>query len=175
MALLLPGWRQAWAGVSINSDTSANASKKADATAGDGPVNAWLTTATSNSAGVDPAAGGGDEPLLLEVYVNGHSINKIGNFVLRHGVLMAKPEELRELGFRVPAMLQKTDQIPLSALQGFLWSLDTRSQILKVSVSESELIPTLLQRGESPQASSRPGSENWHRVVQSGTGITFNY
>lgn len=171
--LFLLAWQQGWASASGNPDASAAAAKNSKDTASSAPANAWL--ATNNSAGVDPAAGAVDEPLLLEVYVNGHTINKIGNFVLRHGVLMAKPEELRQLGFRVPVMLQKTDLIPLSALQGFLWSVDTRNQILKVSVSESELIPTLLQRDEAPQSQSKPGGESWHRVLQSGTGVTFNY
>ena len=139
------------------------------------PSNAWSNAAVDSASTVDPAAGGGDEPLLLEVIVNGHSINKIGEFVLRHGVLMAKPDELRQLGFRVPAMLQKTDLIPLSALQGFLWSIDTKNQVLKVSVSEQELIPTLLQRSDSATAVSKPGAESSHRVVESGTGVTFNY
>ncbi len=140
------------------------------------PPNAWLSgNAGDSMATVDPAAGGGDEPLLLEVIVNGHSTNKIGQFLLRHGVLLAKPDELRQLGFRVPVMLQKSDEIPLSALQGFLWSLDTKNQVLKVSVSEQELIPTLLQRSDAVATSNKPGAESRHRVIQSGTGLTFNY
>src|ERR1035437_1379265 len=47
-------------------------------------------------------AGGTDEALFLEVQVNGHSIGKIGEFTLRRGKLMARPDELRDLGFRIP-------------------------------------------------------------------------
>ncbi len=179
LILVLPGWANAVNDHSGDpaSDAASASSKRGntDSAGSSNSPNAWVSSASDNSAGVDPAAGASDEPLLLEVYVNGHSINKIGEFVLRHGVLMARPEELRQLGFRVPVMLQKTDLIPLSALQGFLWSLDTKDQVLKVSVSESDLIPTLLQWSESPTANSKPGSETWHRVIQSGTGVTFNY
>ena len=44
-----------------------------------------------------------DELLLLEVLINGRSTNKIGEFTLRHGTLMSRPEELQDLGFRIPA------------------------------------------------------------------------
>ncbi len=161
--LRLRSWRLiVWMGIALLLTTASSASTPASSASGPAstpsthsdstsaasttpPPNAWLSgNAADNSAAVDPAAGGGDEPLLLEVIVNGHSTNKIGEFLLRHGVLMAKPSELRQLGFRVPVMLQKSDVIPLSALQGFLWSLDTKNQVLKVSVSEQELIPTLL-------------------------------
>ena len=175
MILMMPV--QGWSRPSSNVDEAvgAAASKSAGGTANSSPTNAWLMKSGDSSAGVDPAAGSTDEPLLLEVYVNGHSINKIGNFVLRHGVLMAKPEELRQLGFRVPEMLKKTELISLSSLQGFLWSIDVKNQILKVSVSESELIPTLLQRGDSPETTSKQGRESQHRHIESGTGVTFNY
>ena len=48
------------------------------------------------------AAAAASETLLLEVYVNGHSIGKVGEFTMRRGKLMARPDELRALGFRVP-------------------------------------------------------------------------
>ncbi len=49
---------------------------------------------------------GADETLLLEVVVNGYSTGKIGEFVMRDGALHARPEELRDLGIRVPSRSQ---------------------------------------------------------------------
>ena len=46
-----------------------------------------------------------DQILLLDVQVNGHSIGKIGEFTMHNGRLMARPSELRDLGFKVPASL----------------------------------------------------------------------
>jgi hypothetical protein len=46
--------------------------------------------------------GNTDVILILEVTVNGHPIGKVGEFTLRHGMLMARSEELRDLGFQIP-------------------------------------------------------------------------
>src|SRR6266581_1966264 len=83
-----------------------------------------------------------DQRLLLEVDVNGHSIGKIGEFTMRRGKLMARPDELRDLGFRVPESLASgpRDLIPLSDLPEFIFTLDQQKQELHVTVSESRLL-----------------------------------
>src|SRR6185437_10165548 len=43
-----------------------------------------------------------DETLFLEVDINGQSTGKIGEFIVHRGKLMARVEELRDLGLRVP-------------------------------------------------------------------------
>ena len=88
-----------------------------------------------------------DETLLLEVQVNGRSIGKIGEFTLRDGKLMARPEELRDLGFRVPNTLVSGHGglIALSDLPGLTWSIDQKNQELHVTVTDAGLLPTLLQ------------------------------
>jgi len=58
-------------------------------------------TAATTKAAVGPAT---DEVLLLDVQVNGHSIGKIGEFTLHQSKLKARPQELRDLGFRVPPL-----------------------------------------------------------------------
>src|ERR1017187_817401 len=52
---------------------------------------------------IDPSAATGaaavaSETLLLEVYVNGHSTGKVGEFTMRRGKLMARSDELHDLG-----------------------------------------------------------------------------
>ena len=121
----------------------------------------------ATTAGYSTAA---DQVLLLEVLVNGRSTNKIGEFTLRHGILMARPEELQDLGFRIPASrtLQSSGLIPLSDLRGLTWTLDQKNQQLIVTASEGSLVPTELM------VDGREGSTD-HRVIESSTGVTLNY
>ena len=115
----------------------------------------------------DPNA---DETLLLDVQVNGHPIGKIGEFTLRRGKLLARPEELRDLGFRIPASLvtESGGLVALSVVPGLTWTLDQKEMELYVKVSDSGLVPALL--GPSVR-----GELTGRRVIESGTGLTLNY
>ncbi len=129
---------------------------------------------------IDPPAGaaaantatlaGNDETLYLDVQVNGRSIGKIGEFILRHGMLMARPDELRDLGFRVPVSRasQTGGLVGLSDLPGIFCVLDEKNQVLNVTATDSALLPSLLQPLGREPAGSR-------RVIESGTGVTLNY
>lgn len=148
---------------------------------------AMASSETEAKAAPDPAAGAVVDPappaptaavnnaaaeqwLLLEVVVNGRSTNKIGEFTLRHGTLMARPEELQDLGFRVPASrtLQPGGLMALSDFRGLTWTLDQKNQQLIVTASEGSLIPTELT------VDGRERSTD-HRVIESSTGVTLNY
>src|SRR5208282_5780389 len=111
-----------------------------------------------------------DETLYLDVQVNGHSIGKIGEFTLRHGLLWARPGDLRDLGFRVPESRasETGGLVGLSDLPGFSWILDAKNQVLQVTAIDSALLPSLLQPLGRDPAGSR-------RVIESGTGVTLNY
>ena len=124
-------------------------------------------TEAAFEAASDPNA---DQKLLLEVWINGHSTGKIGEFTMRRGRLMARPDELRDLGFRVPDayISRPATLIPLSELHGLTWTIDQKSQILNVKASDSALIPTLLQ----PEGREAPGGR---RTIESGSGVTLNY
>jgi outer membrane usher protein len=115
----------------------------------------------------DPNA---DQSLLLDVQVNGHSIGKIGEFTLRHGKLMIRPDELRDLGFRLPAslVLSADGLITMSDMPGLIWSLDQTNLELYVTASDNRLLPIVLQPGARDALSER-------RVIESGTGVTLNY
>jgi len=136
----------------------------------------------------------GDEPLLLEVHVNGHPTGKIGEFILRTEagsggtgkdgegkndgqVLLLRRNEMRDLGFRPP--LRKgplgsrddataNELIPLSAIEGLTWKIDVATQSLFVTVPEDRLLPTMIQQDE-------PQVEGGRSRVDSGTGATVNY
>ena len=125
--------------------------------------------ATSAATGAGAGANA-DQTLLLEVDVNGHSIGKIGEFTLRRGKLMARPDELRDLGFRVPESGAPglRDLIPLSDLPGLTFILDQQNQQLHVTVSDNRLLPTVLQP-------IGRGRDEGRRVIESGTGATLNY
>ena len=83
---------------------------------------------------------------------------------------MARPDELRNLGFRVP--LSQTSEtgglIALSDLPGVTYSIDQENQVLRVTASDSSLLPTVLQ------PYGREG-EAGRRVIESGTGVMLNY
>src|SRR5438552_9568005 len=127
--------------------------------------------APDTSTGTDGATGANaDQTLLLDVDVNGHSIGMIGEFTLHRGKLMARPDELRDLGFRVPESRAPglRDLIPLSDIPGLTFSLDLQNQVLHVTVSDSRLLPTVLQPMGRERSEGR-------RVIESGTGVTLNY
>jgi outer membrane usher protein len=131
-----------------------------------GPV----VSSTSPAASAPATGADSDETLFLDVEVNGHFIGKIGEFTLQHGKLMARPDELRDLGFRVPVSRasETGGLIALSDLRGLFWILDEKNQVLRVTASDSALMPTVLQ------TYGRGGAEG-PRVIESGTGVTLNY
>jgi outer membrane usher protein len=132
----------------------------AEATA-DSQLKAKPDTAVSQNA---------DELLLLEVFVNGHSTNKIGEFTMRHGKLMARPEELHDLGFRVPTSHSSEPDglVPLSDLPGLTCTIDQRNQQLDVTALQGSLVPTELEVEGRAAPSER-------RMIESSTGVTLNY
>jgi len=134
------------------------------------PKPAVATEVANDASAVAAPDPNADQILLLDVQVNGHSIGKIGEFTLRDGKLMARPQELRDLGFRVPATLVPAPDglIALSDLPGLGYSLDRKNLELHVIVSDSQLLPTLLQPAGREAIAER-------RVIESGTGMTLNY
>jgi outer membrane usher protein len=111
-----------------------------------------------------------DVTLLLEVQINGHSTGKVGEFTMHRGKLVARPAELRDLGFRVSDSLAlgPNGLIALSDMPGLTWSLDLKKLELNVTASDNRLLPTVLQPVARQLASD-------HRVIESGTGLTLNY
>ena len=149
-----------------------------------GATSSATTGATSSATtGAEPSAAAGaaaaaPETELLEVYVNGHSIGKVGEFTLYRGKLMARRAELLDLGIRVPLALAKPNAsaappvsgplISLSDLPGLTWRLDEKTQTVYITTTNDRLIPVQLQLDANEKATGR-------RVIESGTGITLNY
>jgi len=113
---------------------------------------------------------GNDETLLLEVHINGQSTGKIGEFTMRDGKLLSKPEEIHDLGVKIPSSvaLQPGGLIALSDLPGLKWHLDPINQILELSTGDNHLLATIVLPNGS-EGTTAP------RVVESGTGLTLNY
>jgi len=131
----------------------------------------WAANGAQLKTGPDATtSAGSDLTLLLEVLVNGHSTNKIGEFKMRHGKLMARPDELHDLGFRVPEThsLDPGGLLPLSDLLGLTWTIDQQNQQLIVTAREGSLVPTELQVDGRTKSSDR-------RVIESSKGVTLNY
>ncbi|MGA3129621.1 MAG: fimbria/pilus outer membrane usher protein [Terracidiphilus sp.] len=145
------------------------------ATATDTSPAAGLATAAppaANSSPLDPVTmdpPAANDTLLLEVIVNGYSTGKIGEFVLRGGTLYARPQQLRDLGFRVPGTRAAGGGLmALNELPGITWKIDSANQQLLVSATDAALVPNVLQpaQGEDPER---------RRPIESGTGLTLNY
>ena len=125
---------------------------------------------TADPIAPPPPAASNDDFLLLEVEINDQPTGKIGEFVLRRGILLARPEELWELGFRVPAAAYREGGglIPLSSLAGLTWRIDQTEQKVFVAIPDSGLQATQLAP-IGTKDSRNP------RTVESGTGATLNY
>ncbi len=111
-----------------------------------------------------------DETLLLEVQINGQSTGKIGEFVLRSGKLLVKPDELLDLGVKLPASLavQPGGLISVSDIPGLTLKLDEVNQILQITIAESRLAPKIILPNGSESVTTP-------RIIESGTGVTLNY
>jgi len=122
------------------------------------------------AAQVPASQANNDETLLLEVHINGQSTGKIGEFTMRNGKLMVKPDELRDLGVKIPdsPASRSGGLIALSDLPGVTYTLDQKNQILEFATGDSHLVRTIVRPNGSEGATAP-------RVVQSGTGITLNY
>ncbi len=116
-----------------------------------------------------PPAQAADQGLLLDVWVNGFPIDRIGEFVLRDGTLLSRPQELSDLGFKLPpgAKPGADGLLPLSALPGATWKLDQGAQALHLTAPFDDIVPAVLNAGGGGQ----PGSH----AIESGTGATVNY
>jgi len=118
-----------------------------------------------------------DQTLLLDVQINGHDIGKVGEFILRDGVLMARETDLHELGIRgTGALIRRNAASPdassegllsLSDLPGLSWKIDQKTQTLYITASSDRLLPTIL----APNEGGAPPA----RLSESSLGATLNY
>jgi outer membrane usher protein len=110
------------------------------------------------------------DKVLLDVQINGYSTGKIGEFSLRDGKLLARAQDLHDLGLRLPAALLSTPNllVGLADLPGVTYSIDQKRQMLLIKASDSALLPNLLL----PEGI---GEAKGQRVIESGTGLTLNY
>ncbi len=109
-----------------------------------------------------------DQTLELEVTINGASTREIGEFTLRDGVLLARPEELGALGLGVAKDAARTPDglVIVPALTGVTFSLDQAAQTVRFTAHDGQLIPKLLGASPAPGAAA---------PLESGTGATLNY
>ncbi len=113
------------------------------------------------------SAAGADEALILQVQLNARDTGKLAEFILRDSALFARPEDLRDLGLRVPDEVRPAPDglIALSELPGAAWRVDQPSQTVFITAADAALTPQVLQ----------PVDRLNGRTVESGTGVTLNY
>lgn len=145
-----------------------SAAARADAATATAP-DAATAAAVAELAG---AASARDSPppvtLELDVVINGRRIGKIGEFVQIGAVLLARRQELTDLGLRVPANVVPVtdDLIALTALPGVGARFDAATQTIYITAPSEALVPNLLRPAVSP-APAIP--------LQSSVGATLNY
>jgi outer membrane usher protein len=150
-------------------EVAASSANPAASSASSDAASANAAESSSDAVAEEAPDADGNERLFLDVQINGRSVGKIGEFTLHYGKLMARPQELRDLGFRVPASLIPGPDglIAMAALPGLTWTIDPRNQVLRVTAADSALAPTILV----PYAIERMTGP---RVIESGKGITLN-
>jgi outer membrane usher protein len=110
-----------------------------------------------------------DTTVLLDVVINGEPIHKLGEFSIRDGILRAKRQELKDLGFLVAdaTALSPDNELAVAiALVGAQLRIDQPAQTLYVTVPDTALVPTrfsFADRRDNEVAS------------QSGTGTVLDY
>ncbi len=109
-----------------------------------------------------------DEPVLLDVFINGFDTQKIAAFTLRGAALLATRDEMASIGLRVPlSVASGTDGlIDMRALPKTSWRLDMPTQTIYLTVADARLLPQELGPGAAL-------SENG--AAESGLGATLNY
>ncbi|HEX4737448.1 MAG TPA: fimbria/pilus outer membrane usher protein [Allosphingosinicella sp.] len=134
------------------------------------PIRPASDDASKPSAGgdVDDAVLDGlqkNQILELAVVVNGAPTGRIGEFVLRGGILLARRDELEGLGLRLPRAPDESGLVALDGIAGFAARIDPASQTIYLIVSSRYLAPTIVGRGAAADD---------HALV-SGTGAVLNY
>ena len=106
--------------------------------------------------------------LYLEVRLNGHPTNLIGEFLLLAGNRFAlRVREMRELGMVPPAAASDDDIIPLDDLAAE-WSYDETRQLIDIRLPVNRIRPQVLD------LSGRAAKEDL-KLTPSGTGLVLNY
>jgi len=114
-------------------------------------------------AAVDAA----DLPMFLEVVVNGRAAGQVGEFVQRDSDILARPQELSELGFVLPAaLLQGSELISLSSIPGLRARINMPRQTLVVVADDTLLHATEI--GGGPAVRMGP-------LADPGWGAVLNY
>src|SRR3954470_417633 len=104
-----------------------------------------------------------DQTLLLEVVINGHSTGKIGQFIDHGGALLARSEELADVGLKVADSVPRSADglVALSSLSGVTARLDTAAQTILIAARPEQLVAAQLR--SDPDSSA-------DLDVESGTG-----
>ena len=108
----------------------------------------------TNRAAQPSTSAGADQPLQLEVTVNGVTTNLIASFTLHADKTLSSPaSELKAVGLKVPDTATDTVNIPLDALPGLTYQYDETTQTIAFTAQASAQIPVVIEgRGVTPVA-----------------------
>lgn len=120
------------------------------------------------------AMAGAEEPsMFLEVIVNGNPTGQVGEFIQRDGEILARPQELGELGFVLPAELEGgTEPIPISRVPGVQARVNVARQTLMVTAPNTARRASELFTGGLPRMGPLSAT-GWGAVLNYDTLGTF--
>jgi len=106
-----------------------------------------------------------DRTLLLEVSINGVSLQRIGEFEMRNDILETTAEEWRSLGFSVPAEIEDAARVAADTLPEVIPRIDELKQAVDFAVPPARLRERVINASE----------QSGLRQYESGTGLVANY
>jgi outer membrane usher protein len=103
------------------------------------------------------AANAGDAPLLLEIWVNGHTHHVIGKVVARNGVLWAKASDLLAARIKIDSIEIGTDGlVALATIHGLQAQVIDSTQELQITAAKDRLASQIFDL--NPPAIPEPSS-----------------
>ncbi|MBU8545386.1 MULTISPECIES: fimbria/pilus outer membrane usher protein [Roseomonadaceae] len=110
---------------------------------------------------------GAEPPLFLEIVVNGNPSGQVGEFIQDGAEILARPRELRALGFVLPQALREEEEpIALSRIPGVQARINVLRQTLMVTADDSARRPSELFAG---------GVARMGPLTAAGWGAVLNY
>ncbi len=103
--------------------------------------------------------------MLLEVSINGVSLQRVGEFGMREGILEAAADEWRSLGFSVPGEIGDATRVSADSLPEVIPRIDELTQAVDFTVPPARLRERVINASEQAAV----------RRYESGTGLVANY
>jgi outer membrane usher protein len=115
-----------------------------------------------------------ETPLFLEIVVNGNPSGQVGEFTQRGDDILARPQDLRAMGFVLPAELEdEVEPVALSKIPGVEARVNIRRQMLMVTAEDAARQSSELSAGGVARMSPLSAT-GWGAVLNYDVLVTFS-